>query len=406
MKIAILGFGTVGQGVYKICQEEKARYRARIGQDLDVKKVLVRDPDKDRGMDLPIGLLTSDIQEILEDPEIELVVEVTSGKDQAISYIKQVLTSGKHLVSANKVAIAADFKELQELAAKKQVHLKFEASVAAGIPILAPLVKLLAFNNIYKLHGIINSTTNYVLTEICQGKDLDQVLLAARELGILEEDPTDDLAGFDARRKLAILAMLILDQEISEADIFSFGISQLDSRDTAILGALGYEIKLLAEFLKGREGGLTDGEYALSVLPTALKNSKFNRVNGLFNEVALQGSQSGELRFLGAGGSMRPTANSIMTDILDVLTSKPTYHLLENDSLVDISETRSSAYYIRLPGELLSDRKLVKEVQNVAIEVLSDRDELAVFCRPLKPDQARQLYGQGAHLVKLGETID
>lgn len=406
MKIAILGFGTVGQGVYKICQEEKARYRARIGQDLEVKKILVRDPSKDRGIDLPKGLLTKNFQEILEDPEIDLVVEVTSGKDKAISYIEQVLASGKHLVSANKVAIAAEFKKLQELAAKNQVHLRFEASVAAGIPILAPLVKLLAFNNIYKLHGIINSTTNYVLTEICQGKDLDQVLLAARELGILEEDPTDDLAGFDARRKLAILAMLILDQEIAERDIFSFGISQLDSRDTAILGGLGYEIKLLAEFLKGREGGLADGEYTLSVLPTALTNSKFNRVNGLFNEVAILGSQSGELRFLGAGGSMRPTANSIMTDILDVLTTQPTYHLLKNTSLRDVTETRSSAYYIRLPEELLADRDLVAEVKGLATKVLADGSELAVFSQPLKPDRVRGLYSQGAHLVKLDPFIN
>ena len=405
MKIAILGFGTVGEGVYKILTESKDLYQSRFGQSIEIEKILVHNVAKKRDIKEANQIITDNFEEILQDPNIELIVEVTSSKNQAIEYIRKSLMAGKHVVSANKAAIAVDFKELQKIAIQQNVHFKFEASVAGGIPVLSSLGRLIAFNDISLLHGIINSSTNYVLTEICKGRDETEVIAEARELGILEANPTDDIAGFDARRKLAILAMMILQIEISEQSIPSFGITQVDSRDSEILNKLGYEIKLIAELLNGEKSGLKENQIALSVFPTALNNSKFNRVNGMMNEVTFNGSYCGELRFYGAGGSMYPTANAIVSDIYETITNKPLYFPVKENQYENISDQIESSFYIRIPDSLMVNEDLNNEIIEMAEKILLAKKEVIIFSKPISNQKAVELFERGLHVIRLNQKI-
>lgn len=412
MKIAILGFGTVGQGVYNILTKSKKNYQEKFGEAVEVAKILVYDDNEKNAIiekqivENAEQVLTPDFDEILTDPEIDLTVEVTSSKDKAIEYIRQSLAAGKHVTTANKSAIAADFMNLQELAIKNNVHLKFEASVGGGIPVLAPLSRVVAFNEISKLHGIINSSTNYVLTELCKGRDLDEVMVEARELGILEADPTDDVAGYDARRKLAILAMMILQIDIAEENVSSFGITQVDSHDTEILREQGYDLKLIAELLSGEEAGLKENQFAISVFPTAIKDSKFSRVNGMMNEVAFFGSHSGELRFYGAGGSMYPTANAIVSDIYEILTTEPIYFPALENSYEDVSEDIESSFYIRIPEKLMDDKSILDEINSLAEKVIQNDKEVIIFSKAISNQKAIELFECGLHIIRINKATD
>lgn len=405
MKIAILGFGTVGQGVYRILEEEKKRYQSRFDRDIEVIKILVRDVNKTRKTSCPQALFTDNFEEIISDPEIELLIEVTSDKAQAIQYIKSGLKHGKHVISANKAAIASEFKELQKIAAKKSLHLKFEASVGGGIPLLSPLGRMVAFNNISIVRGIINSSTNYILTEICKGRELNKVMAEAKEIGVLEEDPTDDVAGYDARRKLAILSMMVLDTELDEKEIPCFGITQIDSKDTRILQSEGYDVKLIAELLQGEEAGLEANQYSTSVMPTALKKSYFNRVNGLYNEVALVGSRSGELRFFGAGGSMNPTANAVVSDLYEVLTNQPIYFPIKNKDLKNVSSQIKSRYYIRVPENLANAQELRDSLTKITERVLQNSSDLALITNEISIKEALDLFTAGVHIIRINQEV-
>lgn len=401
MKIAILGFGTVGQGVYRILEEEKERYQSKLPVNLELAKILVRNTKKKRATACPQNLFTDDYETILDDPEIKIIVEVTSDKEKAIQYIKSALKNGKHVVSANKAAIASAFKELQETAKENKVHLKFEASVGGGIPLLSPLARIIAFNNINTVRGIINSSTNYILTEMCKGRKLDKVLSEARDIGVLEEDPTDDLAGYDARRKLAILSMMVLGSEIDEKEIPSLGITQVDSLDTKLLNKKGYEVKLIAELLQGQEAGLEKGQYSTSVMPTAIKKSYFTRVNGLFNEVAIHGSRCGELRFFGAGGSMNPTANAVVSDIYEILTNQPIYFSIEDKGLENVSSNIKSKYYVRIPQDLMSQDELENMLKGQVEVSLEGTSDFAVITKKISIKKALDLFKAGAHIIRI-----
>ncbi len=401
MKIAILGFGIVGQGVYRILSEQKKAHNPLL-ETLSVKKILVRDPAKKRKTPVPQELFSNDFSEILRDPEIELIVEVTSDKNKAVNYMAESLRAGKHVVTANKAALADHFKMLQDTAKTCERHLKFEASVAGGIPVLAPLGRISSFDNIYLLRGIVNSSTNYVLTEICKGRALNEVKREARELGVLEENPEDDLCGHDAIRKLSIMSMMILRQEIKEADIPGFGITQVDDRDSEILGKDGYQIKLLAELLNGEKAGLKRDEICFSVFPTALRNNRFNHVDGLFNEVAWRGEYCSELRFSGFGGTMFPTASAVVSDIIGVLTSEPQYFPQDQKHYHSISENRTSVFYLRLHGSGRQDRNLERELRTLADQILTESDsELTLLTKPIAYRDAQIFFAKGVHVVRI-----
>ena len=343
MNIAILGFGTVGQGIYQLLEARRAALEAECGQELRVKSILVRDLQKKRGSFPAAQLpLTDSFDEILADDSIEIVFEVMSDGPKGIDYIRQLLARRKHVISANKAAIAGAFFELQNSARAAGVHFRFEAAAAGGIPLIAPLGKIRQLNAISYLGGIINSSTNYILSELSLGKSQEEVFAEALTLGVLEEDPTNGVEGYDARRKIAILASMILAQEIQERDIPTSGISELSEEDFAWAGSERRRLKLIAALKQD------DCSYSLSVLPTALaETNPLAAVGGIMNQVRLEGDTIGSLVFSGTGGGMLSTAHGLWADFLDVISCRPTYYTNIGPGKADHSGERTAAFYLR-----------------------------------------------------------
>lgn len=347
MNIAILGFGTIGQGIYHILDQRRAVLERQSGQQINIKRILVRDPQKKRGMfsvsQLP---LTKSFNDVLTDDSIDIVFEVMSEGSKGVEYIRQLLARGKHVISANKAAIAAAFFELQETAQESGVHFRFEAAAAGGIPLIDPLSKIRHLNSISYLGGIINSSTNYILSELNKARTWNEVLAEAKTMGVLEADPTNDVAGYDARRKLAILASMTLQQEIRHVDIPTIGITALSEDDFLWAGSEKRRIKLIAALSQD------DISYRLSVLPTALpESSSFAGVGGIMNQVQLQGNTIGSLAFSGTGGGMLSTAHGLWADFLDVISSEPVYYRKGNSPKTDYSLRRETEFYLREPEE-------------------------------------------------------
>ncbi len=347
MKIAILGFGTVGQGIYKILEECRENLEAKAGDKISLQKILVRNTKKARGLPLEDLPLTDSFTDILDDDSIAVVFEVMSDGQKGVEYNRLLLEKGKHVISANKAAVAAAFFELQNAARSTNSHLRFEAAVAGGIPLLDPLSKITCLNEIAKIKGILNGSTNYILSELAKGRAKDEVYKQAATLGVLEEDPTDDVEGFDARRKIAILAAMVLRAKIDEKSIPTIGISQLTANDFYWAKSEGLAIKLIANFSQSDEG------YNLSVIPTALPLSDaLSQTGGVMNQVMVKGDRIGELSFFGAGGGMYPTAHALWVDFLDVVNSEPLYYLKNDQGLANNSLSRSSQFYLRAEGEI------------------------------------------------------
>ncbi len=346
MEIAILGFGTVGQGVYQLLEKNRAAFEARLDEGIQVKKILVRDLGKKR---IPLCdklPLTDSFDEILQDDSIAAVFEVMSDGQKGLTYNRLLLEKGKAVVSANKAAIASGFFELQEAARLTGSHFRFEAAVAGGIPLIDPLSKIRELNIIASLAGILNATTNYMLTELGKGREAEVVRAEARDLGVLEEDPTDDLEGYDARRKIAILASMILEQKIREHTIPTVGISRLSAEDFAWARDGGRKLKLIASLVQETSC------YSLSVLPTALeKNNSLAWTDGLLNQVQLQGDVVGQLAFSGLGGGMYSTAHALWADFFDVWRSSPLFYFEGDRPKEDLSREREAEFYLRSPVE-------------------------------------------------------
>lgn len=348
MKAAILGYGTVGQGIVKILREEHARIGEALSTTIEIAAILVRDPKKTRAVACSPELLTTDMEMILEDPQIRIVFEAISDHRTAVEYIARALQAGKHVITANKAAMASDFAHLQQLARENDVHLRFEAAVAGVIPLIASLSRELAFNEVDRVRGIMNGSTNYVLTGLFHGRPCEQVMQEAHAIGILEENPTDDVAGYDARRKLAILGDMVLGQMIEETAIPCIGIEAIDEVDVRLLQSRGYCVKLVAELQKGVKNGLADCAFCISVFPTALKTDALRNCCGVENQVLFHSGHGGEIVLSGAGGSMEPTADAMLSDLWEVLRAKPMYFPIAERGLRNNSWEQKSSFYMRI----------------------------------------------------------
>ncbi len=313
--VAVLGArpGNVGGGVVAALEAAHARYSAQIGSDLELRHVLVRDASQPRE-GVPAALLTEDFDAVLADPAVQIVVEVLGGEEPARSYIERALTSGRHVVTANKEVMAKHGADLLATAARHGVRLLYEASVGGGIPIISPLSRDLLANEITVVTAIINGTTNYMLTGMAQGSvDYATALAEAQRLGYAEPDPTADVEGIDASYKLAILCGLAFHVSVSPDDVSRQGISKLASRDFRYADALGYTIKLLAS------GRLVDGGLVASVRPTLIsRDEPLAKVDGVLNAVQIEGDLVGRVVFEGPGAGSKPTASAILADVLDV----------------------------------------------------------------------------------------
>ena len=314
INVGLMGLGVVGGGVAAVLLERPDIISRKIGQPIKLKKALVRDLGKPRSPNLPPGMLTTNPEDILGDSDIHILVELMGGTDPAVGYMEQALSAGKHVVTANKEAVAKHGPALVSLAKSNGVNLLFEASVGGGIPIVGCLMNQLAANDVRSIHGIINGTTNYILTRMAYDRTgFDQALKEAQQKGYAEADPTNDIEGIDAVYKLAILASLAFHQRIGFEEIYCQGISRLQPQDFLYAQELGYAIKPLAI------ASLEDGAVQARVHPALVpQNQMLAKVDGVYNAVEVEGSLCGNVLFHGMGAGSEPTTSAVMGDVIEV----------------------------------------------------------------------------------------
>lgn len=385
--LGIAGFGTVGSGLVRILTENRAEILARTGRDVIIKKVLVRDASRQRAYALPEGAaLTTSLDELVGDPAIDVVVELIGGVDKPYELITKALQAGKHVVTANKALLAETGNELFALAQEKGLHLGYEASVCGGIPVVQTLRESLAGNRLEGLRGILNGTSNYILSEMStKGLDFNVALKQAQELGYAEADPTLDIEGFDAAHKLALLIRLAWGVEYPYAKLPVRGITGVRPEDIAFAREFGYRIKLVghARLVGGSpaEGGGIEAE----VCPTLVHNTYLMaRVGGAYNAVRLEGNAVGSVFLHGKGAGDMPTGSAVASDVLAIARNavpnntgfiRP--HLPVPARIISPLESRSH-YYIRMkvtdkPG-VLRDVAAIMADNDISIAQVIQKD--------------------------------
>ncbi|MCV4234984.1 homoserine dehydrogenase [Virgibacillus sp. LDC1] len=315
VKVGLLGLGTVGTGVVRIVEGHQEDLSSQVGSPITIERIAVKHLEKYRSVNVDQNKLTEDPWAVIRDPEIDVIVEVMGGIEQTKTYILEALERGKHIVTANKDLMALHGAEILAKAQEKQCDVFYEASVAGGIPIIRTLIEGFSSDRIMKIMGIVNGTTNFILTKMSQeGASYEDVLAEAQELGYAEADPTSDVEGLDAARKMAILGTLGFRTNVELQDVTVKGISQVTKEDIAYAKRLGYEMKLLG--IAERQ----DDEFSITVQPTMVRNGHpIAAVNGVFNAVYVYGEAVGETMFYGAGAGEMPTATSVVADLVAVI---------------------------------------------------------------------------------------
>lgn len=315
IRAALLGFGTVGTGVYKVLEKQKEEMIPKLGSQLEISKILVRNLQKAASKVKNPEILTNNWDEIVKDPEIDIVIELIGGIEPARTYILDALNAGKHVVTANKDLIAAHGKELLDAAEANHVDFLFEAAVAGGIPIIRPLKECLAGNHMAEVMGIVNGTTNFILTKMTQdGMEFKDALALATELGYAEADPTADIEGLDAGRKVAILASVAFNSRVVFDDVYIEGITKITAKDIKYAKEMGCDIKLL-----GVAKNTEDGVEAY-VCPMLIPSSHpLATVNDSYNAVFVHGDAVEDAMFFGRGAGELPTASAVVGDVFDIV---------------------------------------------------------------------------------------
>jgi len=350
INIGLLGCGTVGGGVVKLLAKNRDTIAKKTGSEIIIKKVLEKDRQKCLQIGLAAELVTNQLEDIINDDSIEIVVELIGGIEPAFSFIIAAMQKGKHVVTANKDLIAVKGKELFAIASENNVDFYFEASVAGGIPIIYPLKQSLAGNHIEEVIGILNGTTNYILTKMSQeGRDYYEVLREAQELGYAEADPTADVGGLDAARKIAILSSIAFNSRVTLDDVYVEGITSITPRDIQYARELGFVVKLLA--IAKEVGGKIQARVHPAFIPL---NHPLAFVNDVYNAVFVRGDAVGEIMHYGRGAGEMPTASAVVGDIIEIgrnmafnTSTRIGCTCYEEKSILPISEL-SAQYYIRM----------------------------------------------------------
>jgi len=361
-KLGMLGFGTVGQGVADILNRRGEELELLIGEPLQLKKILVKNLDKERKVSIPEGVLTTDPYQVLLDEEIDIIIEVTGDLDDSYIFIKKTLQNGKHVVTANKAVVSAYFEELSYMAEEKGLHFLYEASAGGGIPFIKPLKDAIRLNKVESIRGILNGTCNFILSKMTnEGLDYSDVLREAQALGYAEADPSADVEGTDTMRKL----------------------SRLSAYDIEKLKERGYVVKLIGE---AREA---DGGFSAIVQPTAVPlGSSFAGVGGAMNSVCFSGDNAGALTFTGAGAGMLPTANAVLSDVIDcILNTQSKSSPLRARALQNRNESLKGSYYVRFEGGFGSE--VLEELP--LKEVISKNDPVAAITGEIRLDSLLEL---------------
>ena len=381
IQIAIMGLGTVGTGVAKVVAENAKQIERKLGEPLQVKTVLVR-----HFKDGPYRqLMTDDFRKIEEDDDIRVVVETIGGVEAAYEYTKRALEAGKHVVTANKQLVAERGCELLALAKKRGVSYLFEASVGGGIPVLHPLTQCMAANRIDQVYGILNGTTNYILTRMVRtGAFFSDALREAQAKGYAEADPTADVEGIDAGRKICILADLAFGHQVDPADVPMEGISKLSLRDVKVAQRAGYRVQLLGRAVRLPGGGRT-AYVAPHLIP---EDNPISGVEDVFNAVMVQGNATGEVMFYGKGAGEMPTASACVADVMECLQASPRREEIgwspDQSGFEDPAELRTR-YYFRIEGSLTDAAMAFGQV-----EVLSEDGETAFLTESISGRDAQR----------------
>lgn len=370
INVAILGYGTVGSGVFEVLNENKESISRRAGQELHVKYVLdLRDfPGQ------PVEkVLVHDYEQIVSDPEVDIVVEVMGGVEPAYTFVKKALLAGKNVCTSNKALVAKHGRELMDIAKEKSINFLFEASCGGGIPIIRVINSSLTGDEIDEVTGILNGTTNYMLYKMStEGCEFDTVLKEAQQKGYAEADPTADVEGYDACRKIAILSSLAYERYFDFEDIYTEGITKITPEDMAYAAKLGRTIKLL-----GTSRRLADGTCYAMVAPFMLgQNSPLYSVNDVFNAVFVHGNVLGDAMFYGSGAGKLPTASAVVADVVDeakhlhrnIMTNWSSYAL----KLMDMDEVEGR-FFVRVSDTTMDEvEKAFGDVQTIEPDDLPD----------------------------------
>lgn len=363
MKVAVMGFGVVGSGVGEIISNSPDSLKKRCGEEIEITKILdLRDfPDS------KFKCFTKDFNDILNDEEIGIVVEVMGGTNPAYDFTKQLLYAGKHVVTSNKELVAKHGTELLSIAKEMNVNYLFEASVGGGIPIIRPLYSSLVSNELTDVIGILNGTTNYILTQmIKEGESFDEALSGAQAKGYAEKDPTADVEGHDTCRKIAILASLAFGKYVDSEEIQTEGITKITLEDVAYAAELGGVIKLV-----GMAKRTDDGVYA-RVCPVILKKEHpLGGIDDVFNGILVKGDGLGDVMFYGRGAGSLPTASAVVSDVIEIVKHKDSHILLgwssgEDGYLKDAGE-QLFRHYIRISAEQSKSAEFCRDGFNVIV---------------------------------------
>ena len=401
--MAVMGHGTVGSGVVEVIHTNKFQVEKNLGEQVCIKRILDL-----REFDVPYAnLFTKDFNDILEDEDITVVAEVMGGIHPAYEFTKSLLERGKSVCTSNKELVAAKGAELLQIAKQNHVNYFFEASVGGGIPIIRPLHTCLAANRIEEIAGILNGTTNFILTKMIHDKmDFSDALKLAQELGYAERNPNADVDGHDACRKICILADLAYGKNVAPEAVHTEGISSISLRDVAYADAAGYSIKLI-----GRAKPEGDGLLCM-VSPALLpKESPLAGISGVFNGILVRGNAIGDVLFYGQGAGKLATASAVVADMIDMAKSKDYVSSLswvdDGKNYVVDYKTTSVAFYVRLQGKDLRNQIYRQFEQVTFIEHLREAEDEIAFITPamVEKDFYSKIAALSSHGVQLKNSI-
>lgn len=383
LNVALLGLGTVGSGVVKIIEENRQQIKDTLNKDIIIKHILVRNKSKKRPINISQYHLTDDVDEILNDDSIDIVIEVMGGIEPTVDWLRDSLKRGKHVITANKDLLAVHLKLLEDLAEKQGVALKFEASVAGGIPIVNAINNGLNANNISKFMGILNGTSNFILSKMTREQSsFEEALEEAKRLGYAEADPTDDVEGIDAARKVVITSYLSFNQVIKLNDVKVRGISNTTLSDINVADKLGYKIKLIGK------GTYYNSKVSASVEPTLIhKSHQLAAVENEYNAIYVIGDAVGDTMFYGKGAGSLATGSAVVSDLLNValffesnlhtlpphfeLKTDETRELMDNDESVSLKEKLN--YYVVIHSD-----KSIEKIEGELKEILPFHKSLQI----------------------------
>ena len=355
-----MGFGTVGTGVEEILYKKK-KDLLKNNFDIKIERILIKNKNKERKPHDKTLIFTDDFDEILNSP-VDTVIDVTSNLEETYERIVKLMKSGKNIVTANKAVVSKYFEDLNGLARENQVYFAYEAAVAGAIPIIHPLMEEVFFNDIYEISGILNGTSNYILSKMeREGLDYNEVLKEAQELGYAEADPSADVGGLDAMRKIRILSSLAYRAKISEDEIFTFGIDKVKKSDFDFAKDLGYSIRLLGK------SSLSDGKINISVMPRFLRDDFFANTFDGTNAIKVFGENFKSYELKGPGAGKLETADAIMRDLLRILTQREIKTFYKAENSYPVENNLEKKYYLRCQKvsdelkNLISSEKIVGE---------------------------------------------